>query len=77
MWCDWCDGKYQSNWFRPYKLEDYRFRDAYSGAVHTAWDDVYGALYTAPGSAVAVISNTSEEKRANVLWTVKPDMLGF
>ncbi len=63
--------------FKPYKLEDYRFRDAYSGAVRTGGEDVYGALYSKPGEALVVISNTSREPRKNIVFTVKPELAGF
>jgi hypothetical protein len=63
--------------FRPYRLEDMRFRNALSGAVRTAWPDVYGALYSGSEQALAVVSNTSSAKRKNVVWTVKPELLGF
>ena len=63
--------------FQPYKLEEYRFRDAYSGVVHTAWEDVYGAVYGSERQALVVLSNTSREPRQNVVWTVKPEALGF
>jgi hypothetical protein len=63
--------------FRPYRLQDYRFRDAYSGVVHTSWDDIYGAVYRSTKQALAVVSNTSREPRKNVVWTVQPETLGF
>jgi len=63
--------------FKPYRLEEMRLRDAFSGAVRTAWPDVYGALYTGQEFALAVLSNTSNAARKNVVWTVKPDLLGF
>jgi len=63
--------------FRPYRLEDFRFLDAYSGAVQTAWPDVYGAVYQSKEQAVVVVSNTSPEPRRRVLWRVKPRTLGF
>ena len=63
--------------FKPYKLEEYRFRDAYSGAVETGWEDVYGALYSKSGHALVVLSNTSSNARKNIVWRVKPEMLGF
>jgi hypothetical protein len=63
--------------FKPYRLQDYRFRDAYSGVVHTAWEDVYGAVYGSEKLALVVVSNTSREPRKNVVWTVKPETLGF
>jgi hypothetical protein len=63
--------------FRPYRLEQYLFHDAYSGAVHTAWDDVYGAVYGSAKQALVVVSNSGKEPRKNVVWTVKPETLGF
>ena len=63
--------------FKPYKLEEHRFRDAYSGAVETAWPDVYGAVYGSRGLALAVVSNTSSTARKNVVWRVDPKALGF
>jgi hypothetical protein len=63
--------------FKPYRLEDYKFRDAFSGAVHTGWEDVYGALYAKSGGALAVVSNTSREPRKNVVWRILPEALGF
>ncbi|HZT28912.1 MAG TPA: DUF6259 domain-containing protein [Bryobacteraceae bacterium] len=63
--------------FRPYHLEQYRFHDAYSGVVETAWDDVYGAVYGSENGALVVVSNTSKEPRKNVVWRVKPEALGF
>ncbi len=63
--------------FRSYSLEQYRFHGAYSGAVHTAWSDVFGALYSSEGEALVIISNTSRDTRKNVVWTVKPELLGF
>jgi hypothetical protein len=45
--------------------------------VHTAWDDVYGAVYAKPDQALVVISNTSGQPRKNVVWTVKPAGLGL
>jgi hypothetical protein len=62
--------------FLPYRLENYRFRDALSGAVRTSWEDVYGALYTSPEQALVVLSNTSPEKRPNIVWRVRPEALG-
>jgi len=63
--------------FQPYRLEDYRLYSPLSGAVHTAWNDVYGAVYAKPDQALVVISNTSGEPRKNVIWTVQPADLGF
>ena len=63
--------------FQPYRLEDYRLYSPASGAVHTAWNDVYGAVYSKPGQALVVISNTSGQPRRNVVWTVKSANLGF
>ena len=63
--------------FQPYRLEDYRLYYPFSGAVHTAWNDVYGAVYAKPGQALVVISNTSGQPRKNVVWTVQPVDLGF
>jgi hypothetical protein len=63
--------------FRPYRLEQYLFQDAYSAAVHTAWDDVYGAVYGSAKQALVVVSNSGKEPRKNVVWTVKPETLGF
>jgi hypothetical protein len=63
--------------FQPYRLEDYRLYSPLSGAVHTAWNDVYGAVYAKPDQALVVISNTSGQARKSVVWTVKPANLGF
>ena len=63
--------------FKPYRLEDYRLRNADSGAVRTAWPDVYGAVYGSPKQAIVVISNTAGERRKNVVWRVTPADLGF
>lgn len=63
--------------FQPYRLEDYRLRDVYSGAVRTSWEDVYGAVYTSPERAVVVLSNASPEKRRNVVWRVRPAELSL
>jgi hypothetical protein len=63
--------------FQPYRLEDYRLHNAASGAVETAWPEVYGAVYASPQQAVVVISNTSDQPRKNILWRVKPETLGF
>ena len=63
--------------FRPYRLEDYRLYTPLSGAVHTAWEDVYGAVYTKPSQALVVVSNTSGQPRKSVVWTVKLQDLGF
>ena len=63
--------------FQPYKLEEYGFSDAYSGKVRTAWPDVYGALYGKADQALVVISNTSRERRKNIVWAVRPDALPF
>ena len=45
--------------------------------MHTAWDDVYGAVYAKADQALVVISNTSGQPRKSVVWTVKPVDLGF
>lgn len=63
--------------FQPYKLEEFSFADAYSGKVRTGWPDVYGALYGKADQALIVISNTSRERRQNIVWTVRPDALPF
>ena len=63
--------------FQPYRLEDYRLYSPLSEAVHTAWDDVYGAVYAKPDQALVVISNTGGQPRKSVVWTVKPEDLGF
>ena len=63
--------------FRGYRLEQYRFHDAYSGVVHANWDDVYGAVYGSARQALVVVSNTGKEPRKSVVWTVKPETLGF
>ena len=63
--------------FKPYKLEECRFRDAFSGAVQTGWEDVYGAIYSKADQALVVISNTSANPRRNIVWRVKPDLLGL
>ena len=63
--------------FRPYRLENYRFRDAFSGAVRTAWPDVYGAVYSDSDPALVVISNTFAERRRRVVWTLQPEALGW
>jgi hypothetical protein len=54
--------------FRPYRLQEYRFHDALSGSVKTSWNDVYGAVYASPQRALVVVSNTSPERRKNVVW---------
>jgi len=63
--------------FQPYKLEEFDFADAYSGKIRTGWPDVYGALYGKADQALVVISNTSRERRKNIVWTVRPDALPF
>ena len=63
--------------FKPYKLEEYRFRNPDSGAIRTGWDDVYGALYDKPDQALVVVSNTSPEPRKNIVVRVQPDALSF
>ena len=63
--------------FKPYRLEDYRLRNADSGAVQTTWPDVYGAVYGSPQQALVVISNTAGERRKNIVWRVSPGDLGF
>jgi len=63
--------------FKPYRLGDYRFHNAYCGAVRTAWPDVYGAVYGSSDRAVVILSNAAGERRKNVVWTVQPDALGF
>jgi len=63
--------------FKPYQLETYRLHSPLSGAVHTAWEDVYGAVYAGPEQALVVISNTSREPRKRAIWTVRPEDLGF
>ncbi|HWQ55389.1 MAG TPA: DUF6259 domain-containing protein [Bryobacteraceae bacterium] len=63
--------------FQPYRLEEYRLYNADSGAVRTGWPDVYGAVYGSSRRALVVVSNTSNEVRKRVLWTVKPGSLGF
>jgi hypothetical protein len=63
--------------FQPYKLEDYRLFNADSGAVRSAWPDVFGAMYSSESQALVVVSNTSGEHRKNVMWRVRPESLGF
>ena len=63
--------------FKPYRLENYRLRDVYSGAVRTSWEDVYGAAYASPKQALIVVSNASPESRRNVVWRVSPAELGL
>jgi hypothetical protein len=63
--------------FKPYDLGEYRFRDAFSGAVKTGWDDVFGALYSKPDRALVVVSNTTSEPRKNIIFRVKAQMLDF
>ncbi len=63
--------------FQPYKLEDYQLHNVLTGAVHTAWEDVRGAVYAGSNLALVVISNTGGEPRKGVVWTVKPEDLGF
>ncbi len=63
--------------FKGYKLENMRFRDAFSGAIRSGSADVYGALYSRPDMALAVVSNTSGQPRRNVSWAVKQEALGF
>ncbi len=63
--------------FKPYRLENYRFHDALSGAVKTSWGEVYGAVYASSTLAMVVISNTSAERRKNVVWRVEPETLGL
>ncbi len=63
--------------FRPYKLEEYKFRSGYTRAILTSWDDVHGAVYASKDQALVVISNTSGEPRKAVVWRVRPEMLGF
>ncbi len=65
------------NSFKPYRLSDYRLRDAFSGVVKTSWEDVYGALYSSPKQAIVVVSNTTPGKRKNVVWRVKTEDLGL
>jgi hypothetical protein len=57
--------------FQPYALENFRFRDAFSGAVRTNWEDVYGAVYEGSDQSLVVISNTSSEPRPNTAWTAR------
>jgi hypothetical protein len=57
--------------FKPYALENFRFRDAFSGAVRTNWEDVYGAVYEGSDQSLVVISNTSPEPRPNTAWTAR------
>ncbi len=63
--------------FKPYSLEDYRLFNADSGAVRTAWPDVFGAVYSSEKQAVVVVSNTSGDRRKNIMWRVRPQSLGF
>jgi len=63
--------------FKPYRLGEYRFHDALTGAVRTSSEDVFGAVYASDDDAIVVISNTSGERREGVVWMVKPDMSGF
>ena len=63
--------------FKPYSLEDYRLFNADSGAVRTAWSDVFGAVYSSEKLALVVVSNTSGERRKNIMWRVRPESLGF
>ena len=63
--------------FKPYQLETYRLYSPLSDAVHTAWKDVYGAVYARPDQGLVVISNTGPEPRKRVIWTVRPENLGF
>jgi len=63
--------------FQPYRLGEYRFHDAFSGAVKTGWDDVYGALYAKSDHALVVISNTFKEPRKNVIFRIDPGVLGM
>ncbi len=63
--------------FKPYQLENYRLHNADSGAVRTSWPDVYGAVYSSEKQALVVVSNTSRERRKNIVWRVKPETLGL
>ncbi|MGO9239577.1 MAG: DUF6259 domain-containing protein [Bryobacteraceae bacterium] len=63
--------------FKPYKLEDFLFRNTDSGVVRTGWDDVYGALYAKDDLALVVVSNTSPEPRQNIVVRVQRDALAF
>ena len=63
--------------FKPYRLEQYKLHDALAGVVKTSWEGVYGAAYSSPERAIVVVSNTSPEKRKNVVWRVKAKDLGF
>ncbi len=63
--------------FKAYHLDQFNFRSAYSGDVRTDRVDVMGALYVGQGLAVVVLSNTANEARRAVAWSVKPEALGF
>jgi hypothetical protein len=63
--------------FKPYRLENYRFRDALTGVVKTSWETVYGALYSSPEQAIVIVSNARPEPRKNVVWRVRADDLGM
>jgi len=63
--------------FKPYRLENYRFHSALTGAVQTSRDDVFGAVYGSSTDALVVLSNTSAERRDDVSWTVRPEALEF
>jgi hypothetical protein len=63
--------------FKPYRLETYRFHDAFSGAVKTGSEDVYGGVYGSATPPLVVLSNTSRAKRSGVSWRVDASRLGF
>ncbi|MCW5980756.1 MAG: hypothetical protein KIT09_21930 [Bryobacteraceae bacterium] len=63
--------------FKPYRLEDYRLRDALSGAVAAGAENVLGAVYVSPEMALVILSNAGAETRRDVAWRVTPEQLGF
>jgi len=63
--------------FRPFALESYRLHSILARAVQTGWEGVYGAVYASPERALVVLSNTNPDKRKNVVWRVRPEVLAL
>jgi len=64
--------------FLPYRLEQYRFQHALSGAVATNRDGVYGALYSGSSApALVVIANTNPQAQRDLVWRVMSEKLGI
>ncbi len=63
--------------FKPYNLNDFRFRSVYTKAVTSPAANVLGALYTSPSMSLAVVSNASPNTHGAVTWRVNRAELGF